>query len=588
MDAMSSLTTRARSARVARLSSFPLAWPALAALLVAVGLFLFHETRGTTFWFDEWTWVLHRRGNDLGTFLAPHNGHLSLVPILVYRVLFAAAGLEHYGAYRAVVIIAHLTCVTLVFVYARRRVGDLLGLLAASLLLFLGPAYQNVLWPFQVGWLISLAAGVAALLMLDRADRKGDVAACGLLVVSVASSGLGLPIAAGMLVEVLRRPRGWRTAWIVGVPLALYVPWWLHYQDSSWIRVAHAFGVEHPLLTGILDSPGFAANAAASALSALLGLSGHSGADLRGAGTFISWGAPLAIAAVAILVWVARGARGLSPRVIALLTMMGTFWVLTGVTRVVFSDPFTSRYLYVGGLLIVLASVELARGVRVGRGASVALIALVAFAVLSNVGDFRDGGRYLRSQASDTRALATAFEIARPVVSPSFVAEGFAPIVAGEYFAATRELGSPADSPTALAREPESARLKADAELAAMHGLALRPSSRPRTGSPPRVDAVAGVAARPRNGCLAIVPAGVTSGPNGGRLALTLPASGLAVVAVDAPVTVSVRRFADGFHPLASLAPGASATLKIRPDLAAAPWHMRVVSTGRATVCGLV
>ena len=75
------------------------------------------------------------------------------------------------------------------------------------------PAWQNILWPFQVGWLLSLAAGLGALLALDRGDRRGEAAACALVALSLASSGIGVAIAAGVLVDVLwRRPRA---AWIV-------------------------------------------------------------------------------------------------------------------------------------------------------------------------------------------------------------------------------------------------------------------------------------------------------------------------------------------------------------------------------------
>jgi hypothetical protein len=50
---------------------------------------------------------------------------------------------------------------------------------------------------------------------------------------------------------------------------------------------------------------------------------------------------------------------------------------------------------------------------------------------------------------------------------------------------------------------------------------------------------------------------------------------------------VGVRRFANEFQPVGGVAPGASATLRIRPDLAAQPWHVRVAPTQGATVCGI-
>ena len=96
-----------------------------------------------------------------------------------------------------------LLLVALLFAYARRRVPPPMALLCSLVLLFFGPGWQNFLWPFQLSWLISLAAGVAALLMLDRADMTGSVGAAVMLGVSLASSGIGLPITVGIVVELL-------------------------------------------------------------------------------------------------------------------------------------------------------------------------------------------------------------------------------------------------------------------------------------------------------------------------------------------------------------------------------------------------
>ena len=114
-----------------------MAWAALGALLALGAIFLFRETRGTTFNLDEWSWITQRRGSGLGTFLDPHNSHLSLVPVALYKLLFATAGLGDYVPYRVIGIVAHLAVAALVFVYARRRVGDFLALVGAGLMLLL-------------------------------------------------------------------------------------------------------------------------------------------------------------------------------------------------------------------------------------------------------------------------------------------------------------------------------------------------------------------------------------------------------------------------------------------------------------------
>ena len=85
-------------------------------------------------------------------------------------------------------------------------------------MLFLGTAWPDVLWPFQIGFLSSLAAGIGALLALDREDRRGDVIAAVLLGVALASSSLGLPLLAALALEVLGRPDRRSRWWIVALP----------------------------------------------------------------------------------------------------------------------------------------------------------------------------------------------------------------------------------------------------------------------------------------------------------------------------------------------------------------------------------
>jgi hypothetical protein len=556
-----------------------LAGMALVLLLVLMGAFLYRETRETTLWFDEWIFVQDRRGSDLDTFLQPHNQHLSLIPVALYKLLFATAGLGDYAPYRAVVIAAHLGCVLLLFVYARRRVDGFLALLAAVLLLFLGPAWQNILWPFQVAWLISLAAGLGALLMLDRGDRSGDVAACTLLTISLASSGLGLPIAFGLGVEVLFLRRRWRDAWIAAAPLALYALWWLGYQESDFMR------------HNVVATPGFVADSAAAAVGALVGLGGR--AVPAGPGTLLDWGRPLVIALVGLLVWRLARVRPTPPRVPVLLTIALSFWILTALNRAQISAPYASRYLYVGALLITLLAVELGRGASLHLRAGLLLAAAVGAAALSNLGAFRDGGRFLRNQAQATTADLGALELAKPLVPPDLIVDGlpgypFLIIRAKPYFEAVDDFGSPAATPAEIGTKPEPARRVADTQLIGIHEVGLESGDgASRAGETPVVDSVDGGRASERGGCVVFRRLRVNSTDARNELEVTVPSKGLVVTATGGPATVAVRRFADGFQPLGRLAASASATLRMAPDLAARPWHMRVNPTDRATVCAL-
>jgi hypothetical protein len=49
---------------------------------------MMYITRGGTFQYDEWDFVLNRRGHGLDTFLRPHNDHLAAVPGFIFKTLF--------------------------------------------------------------------------------------------------------------------------------------------------------------------------------------------------------------------------------------------------------------------------------------------------------------------------------------------------------------------------------------------------------------------------------------------------------------------------------------------------------------------
>ena len=556
-----------------------LAWAALGALLLVAAAFLLHESRGTTFWVDEWNWIQDRRGSGVDTFLEPHNEHLSLIPVVLYKLLFAAVGLEDYAPYRMMVIAAHLGCAVLVFVYVRRRAGSPAGLCVAAILLFLGPAWQNVIWPFQVAWLISLAAGIGALLALDMGDRRGEIAASVLLGMALASSGLGIAILAGVLVELLWERRGLRVLWIVALPAIPYAIWWLAYHPAG-------------LVKGNIDQvPHFTADAAAGALSALAGLTGSNVPDLN----TLEWGRPLAVVMLAGLVWSLVRRPRIPPRVAALLAILLAFWVLTALRRAMLSQPDASRYLYVGGLFIMLLGAELVRGHAMHRRAALLVGPVVAAIVLSNAGVMRDGGRYLRVQAESARADLAALDIVRGRVEPGYVSADFpgTPFIAlrpAAYYAAGDALGSPAYTPTALAGAPEPARLVADRELMRVLDVRLRrPPASPRLGQSPQVDPGAGGASSSSGACVGLRPAAPYSSEGRPALEVTVPADGVLILADGGPARVDVRRFAAGYAALRmSVVPsGGSAILRIPADRAAQPWHASVTPQGRVSVCGL-
>jgi hypothetical protein len=527
---------------------------ALALVLVAAAAFVFVQSDGLTFYVDQWDFMLQRRGRDPGVFLRQQNGHLMAVPILVHKVLFEVFGVESYVPYRLTAIAFELVVGALVFLLVRRRAGDAVAVAFAAVVLFFGPGWEPITSAVGMCNIISLAAGLGALLALDAGTRRGDVIATALLVVSVASFSYGPMFAAAAAVDILLRPGGGRRVWVALVPLAVFGLWRLGWDVESSARLANVPGVPRSLF----DSAG----AVGVSLTGLYRETGPIQSSVLFDKTFAP---PLAILMAGALVYALRGSPRESPRLWALVVLVGLFWLSIGLSADEGRTTESSRYLYPGAVFVLLIAAELLAGVRLAwRG--VAVLTVWALAVVGvGMVTLRDGGNELEKLARFDRAELAALELARGTVDPGFRPEAvpntkvqghylFA-IVAGEYFSAIDDYGSPAYSVAELQRAPPDVREVADLLLAA----ALRLS--PVTGS-----------ARADRDCR-------RAAPTGNETTLTVPPGGLVVLGDQRQaVELRVGRFADGY-PIAF--PGLSGrepvTLAIPGNAARVPWHAQLM-----------
>ncbi|MGZ4132635.1 MAG: hypothetical protein ACXVWF_06290, partial [Actinomycetota bacterium] len=150
-----------------RLAALP-AWPALALICGASALTVVLLGTQLTFFNDDWYFLLQRPGFTADSVLAPHNGHLSASVVLLYKALVGLFGLGSQLPFRLVLGAAVACLGVLVYALVSERLGRPLGLVAAALVVFLGPAWEDLLWSFQIGLIGSLVAGVGALLALER------------------------------------------------------------------------------------------------------------------------------------------------------------------------------------------------------------------------------------------------------------------------------------------------------------------------------------------------------------------------------------------------------------------------------------
>jgi hypothetical protein len=526
---------------------------AAAAVLLSYGSDL-------SFFQDSWEFLMNRRDPSVANLLEPHNEHIVLIPVLITEASLRLFGMESMTPELVLLVALLLGNAALVFVYARRRLGPWPALFAAVLLLFLGPAWQDLLWPFQVGFAGAALFGMAMLLALENDDERWDRAACVFLVISLAFSSLGLAFAVAAAIDVLqrRRERGLRRAYVVVLPLALYAVWYLGWGHTA----ENNFGAHN-----VLVSPRYVWEGLSASLDSVLAL-GTIFDEVVGRS---KWGAPLLIALLALAAYCGWRRRGFFAGLWPVLGAAATFWFLAAFNFGPGREPYSSRYLYVGGLLVLLIAVNLLQGLRFNRWALLAGAAVTAAVVGFNLVPLREGRDFFEKQTVLTRADLGAIEIAERTVEPTFLLSPevagtvfLSEIEAGEYLQAVDEYGSPAYSPSGLAAAPEEGRVHADLVLA--------------NALPLGIEAESG-AAGARRSCTRVASGGgpLPLGPGVTTIELGPEGEG----------TVRLRRFAEDEYPLSTggLAPGSTTRLYIPRDRLQRPWQLQVEADGGAVVC---
>jgi hypothetical protein len=320
------------------------------ARLIVIGLAvlasaaIFWLSRGYTFYFDEWDFILTAPSWDWSSYLQPHNEHPSMLLRLIYAALLNTVGLRSYVPYTGLLIALHSATAVLLFEVVRRRAGDLVGVASAACLLVLGAGWEDLLWAFQIGFVGSVACGLGVLVALqDQSSPRRLLAAALLLTASLMFSGIGLffgVVAATRLVLTPARRR--ELVWLVPVGIALLV-WYVTFGHNA------KQTVPPPSAANVFVVPAYFAWGMAGSAGGVIGVTG----------------------APALLVLVlAAGAVGFAwwrhrpdPLALAVAAGLITFYVLTGLNRAQlgWSQGASGRYVYIGAVFWLILLADAAR-----------------------------------------------------------------------------------------------------------------------------------------------------------------------------------------------------------------------------------
>ena len=379
-------------------------------VFVLVGGFfvLVYCNRDQWFFGDEWDFLAHRgvAGADLSLW-EPHTQHWSTGPILIYRALYGLWGLHTYVPYVVVLVLLHLAVAHLLWrLLLQAGVDQTVATAVAAVFTFLGAGYENLLWAFQIGFIGSVALGMAALLLVNHDGRWGgrDVAGWGVSIIGLMFSGISVTMVAVAGLAVLMR-RGWRHAVLtVSVPGVIYLTWFFLTGNEN-------VGDEERTLDDVLQYPEYIWNGLRAALEATVGFQGAGAVIVLGVAFFL----------------LRRGGRSKGPAAPAFACALGALMlyaiIATGRVGMGIETSGVSRYTY---LVIALAApaMGLALADLVGQdglataGRRAVICLLLLFVGVHNAGTLVEKSRVEKrlEQRLKARILAAAQLVNSPAV----------------------------------------------------------------------------------------------------------------------------------------------------------------------------
>ena len=313
---------------------------AVAAIAVVAFFGILWLGRGMTFFADEWA-VVAERPISIDSFLRPFNEHWLGVTTLVYRLLLERVGLTSYIPYLGLLLILHVVVIFEVYVLARRTAGAVVGVLAATVVAFLGSGFENLYWAMQIGFVGAIALGLGAVILLDgHTSRVRFAAASLLLTIGVMTSGFGLFMLAFAGLDLILDPARRRRVVALLLPTGVYLCWYLAYGRTGLATYRDPFA-----LSSLKDVPAFVVDGVGTAVGSAIGVGPILGAWV---------GAALAVA----IGWrlIRSGSAAIAPRTLASFGAILVQYAILGTIRAQVADGAAeySRYTYLSAIFALL------------------------------------------------------------------------------------------------------------------------------------------------------------------------------------------------------------------------------------------
>ena len=401
----------------------------IGGLLVAMacmGAYLLSMGTGHTFIADEWMFVAARQEVSPSTLFADHNGHLVAIPALLYMIAFESVGLSGYWFLADLAVLAHLGTALLIANYLRPKIGVEFASGAGLVVALCGAGAQNYVWGFQITFTGSVICFLLAVVSFDRREDswRWRAVTCILLIGSLSFSGVGVSVLIAMSIFVVTGGRLRRDWWVFTIPAIFYASWYVRFAEQTPNARASIGQIARFILDG-----------SAGSISATFGLD-------------VGWGR-LTLGVLVAWIVIDLNRRGFFLRRYVWFLFSLLFWSITAFSRAGFGDPFSSRYLWVGQVCLVLTIGELLsfRESRLGKGRAWGAVLLLT--ILSFFGSrslFIENAKFQSSTEDVSTVRSTIALTNRAFIADEVAIQtiwGFGLISAEDFFEAVDRFGRP-------------------------------------------------------------------------------------------------------------------------------------------------